>query len=136
MTGASYYARTVSKVGGCPVELITNLGTENGLATALQSFCRDNPEAYRCVASPRNQRIEGWWSYYSKSKSFVVLEFGIFWCRMRCAFILTLITTFRCIVVVFTDSVVIFANFFMVSLKSEKFTCPRQKRNLLPIFIK
>ena len=66
---ASYYARTVSKVGGCPVELITDLGTENGVAAALQSFFRDNPEAHRYVASPRNQRIEGWWSYYSKSHS-------------------------------------------------------------------
>ena len=66
---ASYYAKTVSEVGGCPVELITDLGTENGLAAALQSFFRDNPEAHRYVASPRNQRIEGWCSYYSKSHS-------------------------------------------------------------------
>ena len=66
---ASYYAKTVSEVGGCPIELITVLGTENGLAAALQSFFRDNPEAHRFVASPRNQRIEGWWSYYSKSHS-------------------------------------------------------------------
>lgn len=29
---ASYYAKTVSEVGGCPIELITDLGTENGLA--------------------------------------------------------------------------------------------------------
>ncbi|KAK2549202.1 hypothetical protein P5673_030424 [Acropora cervicornis] len=49
----------LSEVGGCPIELITDLGTENGLAAALQSFFRDNPEAYRFVASPRNQRIEG-----------------------------------------------------------------------------
>ena len=66
---ASYYAKTVSEVGGCPVELISDLGTENGLAAALQSFFRDNPEAHRYVASPRNQRIEGWCSYYSKSHS-------------------------------------------------------------------
>ena len=65
---ASYYAKTVSEVGGCPVELITDLGTENGLAAVLQSFFRDNPEAHRYVSSPRNQRIEGW-SYYSKSHS-------------------------------------------------------------------
>ena len=54
-------------MGGCPVELITDLGTENGLAAAVQSFFRDNPEAHRYVSSPRNQRIEGWWSYYSKN---------------------------------------------------------------------
>lgn len=78
---AAYYARTVSKVGGCLVELITDLGTENCVAATLQSFFRDNPEAHRYVASPRNQRIEGWWSHYSKSHSawwrnfFGVLEF-------------------------------------------------------------
>ena len=38
-------------MGGCPVELITDLGTENGLAAAMQSFFRDNPEAHRYVSS-------------------------------------------------------------------------------------
>lgn len=64
---ASFYATTVSELGGCPVQFITDLGTENGLSTALQSFFRDNSEAHRYVASSKNQRIEGWWSYYSKS---------------------------------------------------------------------
>ena len=64
---ASYYVRTVSDQGSCPVELITDLGTENGLAASIQTFFRDNPDAHRYVASPRNQRIEGWWSFYSKS---------------------------------------------------------------------
>ena len=66
---ASHYAKTVSEVGGFPVELITDLGTENGLAAALQSYFHDSPEAHRYVSSPRNQMIEGWWSYYSKSHS-------------------------------------------------------------------
>lgn len=65
---ATFYARTVAELEGCPVELITDLGTENGLAAAMQSFFRDNPEAHRYVSSPRNQRIEGWWSYYSKNR--------------------------------------------------------------------
>ena len=39
---ASCYTNTVLEVGGSPVELITDLGTENGLAAALQSFFRDN----------------------------------------------------------------------------------------------
>ena len=64
---ASFYVQTVSEQGMCPVELITDLGTENGLAASIQSFFRDNPDANRYVASPRNQRIEGWWSFYSKS---------------------------------------------------------------------
>ena len=41
--------------------MITDLGTEIGLAAALQSFFRDNPEAHRFVASPRNQR---WRSFF------------------------------------------------------------------------
>ena len=61
---ASYFVATVSEVRGCPVELITDLGTENGLAAAIQTFFRDNHDAHRYVASPRNQRIEGWWAYF------------------------------------------------------------------------
>ena len=57
---ASYYVRTVSEQGSCPVELVTDLGTENGLAASIQTFFRDNPDAHRYVASPRNQRIQGW----------------------------------------------------------------------------
>ena len=63
---ASYYVRTASEQEKCPVELITDLGTENGLASAVQTFFRDNPDAHRYDASPRNQRIEGCWSFYSK----------------------------------------------------------------------
>lgn len=64
---ASYYVQAVSEQGSCPVELITDLGTENGLAASIQTFFRDNPDAHRYVSSPRNQRIEGWWSFYSRS---------------------------------------------------------------------
>ena len=64
-----YIIRTVVEQGGCPVELITDLGTENGVAASLQAYFRDNPDAHRYVASPRNQRIEGWWSFYSKTHS-------------------------------------------------------------------
>lgn len=66
---ASYFVSTVSEQGGCPVELITDLGTENGLAASIQGFFRDNPDAHRYVSSPRNQRIESWWSFFSKSHS-------------------------------------------------------------------
>ena len=66
---ASFYLKTVSKYEGCPVELITDLGTENGLAASTHAFFRGNPDAHRYVPSPRNQRIEGWWSYLAKSCS-------------------------------------------------------------------
>jgi hypothetical protein len=66
---ASFYAGVVLEQGGCPVQLVTDLGTENGTAAALQSYFRDNSEAHRYVPSPRNQRIEGWWAYYARSHS-------------------------------------------------------------------
>ena len=47
----SYFLRQNSFTIGCPVELITDLDTENGLAAAMQSFFRYNPEAHRYVFS-------------------------------------------------------------------------------------
>lgn len=64
-----YYVWTASEQEKCPEQLITDLGTENGLAAAIQTFFHDNPDAHHYVASPRNLRIEGWWSFYSKSHS-------------------------------------------------------------------
>lgn len=66
---AAMYLQTVHELGGCPVELVTDLGTENVIAAAIQSFFRANPDAHRYVPSPRNQRIEAWWSYFSKGYS-------------------------------------------------------------------
>ena len=57
------------KYGGCPVDLVTDLGTENGTMAAAQSFFRDDPGSHRYVPSPRNQRIEGWWGFFRKSST-------------------------------------------------------------------
>ena len=57
---ASFYSEAVLEQGGCPVQLVTDLATENGTAAALQAYFHDNPEAHRYVPSLRNQRIEGW----------------------------------------------------------------------------
>ena len=64
---ASYYSEAVLELGGCSVQLVTDLGTENGTAAALQAYFRDNPEAHQYVPSPRNQRIEEWWAYFAKN---------------------------------------------------------------------
>ena len=64
----SFYLQAIRKLGGCPVELITDLGTENGLAASMQCFFRENLDAHRYVASPRNQRIEGWWSQSARQR--------------------------------------------------------------------
>ena len=66
---ACYYLETVDKLGGCPVELVTDLGTENGKMAAMQSFFCDNENSHRYVGSPRNQRIESYWSIYRKTRS-------------------------------------------------------------------
>lgn len=66
---ASLYLSAVNSLGGCPVELVSDLGTENGMAAAMQSFFRDNTDAHRYVTSQRNQRIECWWSFLSKQQT-------------------------------------------------------------------
>ncbi|KAJ7382089.1 hypothetical protein OS493_037149 [Desmophyllum pertusum] len=66
---ATYFLNTVKELKGCPAQLITDLGTENGLAASIQCYFKDNPDAHRYVASPRNQINEGWWSFYSHNRS-------------------------------------------------------------------
>ena len=63
---AMYYLEAVDEMGGCPVDLITDLGTENGMIAGIQAFFRDDADRYY-VPSPRNQRIECWWSFLRKS---------------------------------------------------------------------
>ena len=65
----SYYLEAVDKFGGCPKEMVTDLGTENGKMAAMQSFFSNNENAHRYVGSPRNQRIESYWSMYRKTQS-------------------------------------------------------------------
>ena len=65
---ADFFLNAVVEFKGCPVELVTDLGTENAIVAAMQSYFRDNPDAHRYVPSPRNQRIESWWSYLSKTR--------------------------------------------------------------------
>ena len=66
---ACLYLTAVSTAEGCPVELITDLGTENSIVPAIQSYFRGNSDAHRYVSSPRNQRIEGWWSQFCKQRA-------------------------------------------------------------------
>ena len=66
---ASLYLNTVNSLAGCPVELVSDLGTENSIVAAMQSFFRDNVDAHRYVTSQRNQRIECWWSFLSKQQT-------------------------------------------------------------------
>ena len=62
----TYYLEAVEQFNGCPADFITDLGTENGLAAAIHSFFRNDPSSHKYVSSPRNQGIEGWWSFLRK----------------------------------------------------------------------
>ena len=66
----------VKEIGACPTLLRTDHGTENGLMAAAQCFLRgeDNDifsgeSAHRYGSSPKNQRIECWWSVLRRSSS-------------------------------------------------------------------
>ncbi len=65
---AAYYLETVKQLKGCPMKLVTDLGTENGIMASLQSFFQDDIHSHRYVPSPQNQRIEAWWSYFRRSR--------------------------------------------------------------------
>lgn len=62
------YLKALREFGGCPRLLVSDLGTENGIAAASQAHFWDDIDAHRYVPSPRNQRIEAWWSFYVKSR--------------------------------------------------------------------
>jgi hypothetical protein len=66
---AMYYLEAVQQYNGCPIDFITDLGTENGLAVAIHIFFRNDPNSHRYVSSPCNQRIEGWWSFLRKDQT-------------------------------------------------------------------
>ena len=66
---AAYYLDAIEEYGGCPVDLVTDLGTENGSMAAIKSFFRDDPDSHRYIPLPRNQRIEAWWAFFRKSHS-------------------------------------------------------------------
>ena len=53
---AIYYLEAGKDLGGCPVEVVTDLGTENGLLASIQSYFRQNPDAHRYVPSPHRQK--------------------------------------------------------------------------------
>lgn len=48
---ATYFLDVVEVYGGCLVDLVTDLGTENG-TMAAQSFFRDDSDSQRYVPSP------------------------------------------------------------------------------------
>lgn len=64
-----FYLDIVREYGGCPKKLRTDLGTENGLVAAAQCYFTDSEESHIYGTSQHNQRIEGWWSYFRRSRT-------------------------------------------------------------------
>lgn len=72
----------VKEVGGCPLLLVSDCGTENGISAAMQCNFRCSGQddqagerSHRYCSSPANQRIEGWWSFYRHSRSSWWIDF-------------------------------------------------------------
>ena len=72
---AKLYFDCVKEVGGCPRLLTTDCGTENGTMADMQMFLRaegndelSGEKSHRYVPSPKNQRIEAWWSFLRRSR--------------------------------------------------------------------
>lgn len=73
---AGFYLEAVEELGGCPVILRTDTGTENTVIAAVQSYLRcDGQDEHACAkahvygSSHLNQRIECWWLSFRKSCS-------------------------------------------------------------------
>ena len=47
----------------------SDCGTENGDVAAIQCYFRSDEEAHIYGSSPHNQHIEGWWSFFRKSRT-------------------------------------------------------------------
>ena len=74
--GATFYLNQVKEVNGCPLQLISDCGTENGIAASMQCFFRQSGDdelardrSHKYSSSPSNQRIEAWWSYFRRHRS-------------------------------------------------------------------
>ena len=66
---ANFYLESVSDLGGCPVKVRTDCGTENEVMAAMQCTLREDVSAHMFGSSPAIQRIEGSWSFLRKNKS-------------------------------------------------------------------
>lgn len=70
------FLNCVREVGGCPMRVRTDCGTENVLMSGMQCYLRANgtdhwagDKAHVYGSSPANQRIEAWWSFLRRNRS-------------------------------------------------------------------
>ena len=63
-----FYLDSVRILGGCPQKIRTDYGTENGLVAAAQCWFTNSMGSHIYGTSQHNQRIEGWWAYFRRSR--------------------------------------------------------------------
>ena len=73
---AEIFLNYVKDVGGCPLRVRTDCGTENVIMSAMQCYLRAEgtddwagEKAHVYGSSPANQRIEAWWSFLRRNRS-------------------------------------------------------------------
>ena len=73
---AAFFLKQVHEVGGCPLLLVTDCGSENCIPASMQCVFRSNlqddqadSKSHRYCSSPANQQIEGCWSFFRRTRS-------------------------------------------------------------------
>ena len=66
---AKFYLDAVEELTACPTKVGTDCGTENGLVASIQFYFQNNENAHIYGTSQHNQRIEGWWSFFRRSRT-------------------------------------------------------------------
>lgn len=73
---AGYYLNAIKALGGCPMTVRSDMGTENGTVEKLQTALRElfmtgsnHKPAFLYGRSTANQRIESWWSILRKENA-------------------------------------------------------------------
>ena len=61
---AALYLNCVEELQGALVKITADLGTENVLDAIYSLFRQAHTDAHQYALSPRDQRIECWWSYF------------------------------------------------------------------------
>ena len=66
---ANFYLNCVADLGGCPVKLRSDCGTENDMTAAIQFTFQQDAETHKYGSSSLNQRMKGWWTFYRRNRS-------------------------------------------------------------------
>ena len=65
------------------IDLITNIGLENGTKAGIHAFVRNEPDGHGYMPLPRNQISESWWSFLRRSHVAWWINFFKDFCNQR-----------------------------------------------------